>query len=203
MTTNIYNTHFLPNSSSRTRMWTIFYLQPPAYLKGEFLPQARCRIKSIPFGKYRRYSITFGYYNDLLMMYKLKSKLIPNERPSRNMMYKLKNNIVRVDASSKLIPNERPSRNNNEQALRIPSCKTTVWKDLFYPRTIKEWNTLPNYCFCPESWILQGSAPSLILNDTVFTCTVYKFHFIASKYVQVFMGTPKKWQNSQPVDGGH
>ena len=185
MTTNIYNTHFLPNSSSRTRMWTIFYLQPPAYLKGEFLPQARCRIKSIPFGKCRRYSITFGYYNDLLMM------------------YKLKNNIVRVDASSKLIPNERPSRNNNEQALRIPSCKTTVWKDLFYPRTIKEWNTLPNYCFCPESWILQGSAPSLILNDTVFTCTVYKFHFIASKYVQVFMGTPKKWQNSQPVDGGH
>ena len=24
----------------------------------------RCRFKSIPFGKYRRYSITFGYYND-------------------------------------------------------------------------------------------------------------------------------------------
>ena len=60
------------------------------------------------------------------------------------MMYKLKNNIVRVDASSKLIPNERPSRNNNEQALPIPSCKTTVRKDSFYPRTTKEWNTLPN-----------------------------------------------------------
>jgi hypothetical protein len=59
-------------------------------------------------------------------------------------MYKLKNNIVRVDASSKLISNERPSRNNNEQALRIPSCKTTARKDLFYPRTIKEWNPLPN-----------------------------------------------------------
>jgi hypothetical protein len=27
-------------------------------------PHTRCRIKSIPFGKYRRYSITFGYYND-------------------------------------------------------------------------------------------------------------------------------------------
>ena len=120
------------------------------------------------------------------------------------MIYKLKNNIVRVDASSKLMPNERPSRNNNEQALRIPSCKTTVRKDLFYPKTIKEWNTLPNCTVCPESWILQGSAPSLNLNDTVFTCTVYKFHFIASKYVrQVFMRTPKKWQNSQPVDGGH
>ena len=25
---------------------------------------SRCRIKSIPFGKYWRYSITFGYYND-------------------------------------------------------------------------------------------------------------------------------------------
>ena len=32
---------------------------------------------------------------------------------------------------------------------------------------------------------------------------LYKFHFIASKYVQVFMRTPKKWQNSQPVDDGH
>ena len=84
------------------------------------------------------------------------------------MMYKLKNNIVRVDASSKLIPNERPSRNKNEQTLHIPSCKTTAHKDSFYPRTIKEWNTLPNCTVCPESWILQGSAPSLNLNDTVF-----------------------------------
>jgi hypothetical protein len=51
------------------------------------------------------------------------------------------------------------------------------------------------YCLCPESWILQGSAPSLNLNDTVFICTVYKFHFIASKYVQVLMRTSKKLQN--------
>jgi hypothetical protein len=29
--------------------------------------------------------------------------------------------------------------NNNEQALRIPSCKTTARQDSFYPRTIKEW----------------------------------------------------------------
>ena len=73
------------------------------------------------------------------------------------MMYKLKNNIVRVDASSKLIPNERPSR-NNEQALRILSCKTTVRKDSFYPRTIKEWNTLPNCTVSapsPESFKAQ------------------------------------------------
>jgi hypothetical protein len=74
------------------------------------------------------------------------------------MMYNLKNNIVRVDASSKLIPNERPSRNNNEQALRIPSCKTTARKDSFYPRTIKEWNTLPNCTVSapsPESFKAQ------------------------------------------------
>ena len=74
------------------------------------------------------------------------------------MMYKLKNNIVRVDASSKLIPNERPSRNNNEQALRIPSCKITIRKDSFYPRTIKEWNTLPNCtlsALSPESFKVQ------------------------------------------------
>jgi hypothetical protein len=67
------------------------------------------------------------------------------------MMYKLKNNIIRVDASSKLIPNERPSRNNNEQALHIPSCKTTARKNSFYPRTIKEWNTLPNSTVSAQS----------------------------------------------------
>jgi hypothetical protein len=66
------------------------------------------------------------------------------------MMYKLKNNIVRIDASSKLIPNERPSRNNTEQALRIPSCKTTTRKDSFYHRTIKKWNTLPNCAVSAE-----------------------------------------------------
>ena len=74
------------------------------------------------------------------------------------MMYKLKNNIVRVDASSKLTPNDWPSRNNKEQALRIPSCKTTAHKDLFYPRTIKEWNTLPNCTVSapsPESFKAQ------------------------------------------------
>ena len=74
------------------------------------------------------------------------------------MMYKLKNNIVRFNASSKLIPNERPSRNNNEQALLIPSCKTTARKDSFYPRTIKEWNTLPNCTVSapsPESFKAQ------------------------------------------------
>ena len=60
------------------------------------------------------------------------------------MMYKMKNNLVRADTSCKLIPSERPSRNSNDQALQIPSCKTTARKDSFYPRTIKEWNALPN-----------------------------------------------------------
>jgi hypothetical protein len=74
------------------------------------------------------------------------------------MMHKLKNNIVRVDASSKLIPNERSSRNNNDQALHIPSCKTTACKNSFYHRTIKEWNNLPNCtvsALSPESFKVQ------------------------------------------------
>jgi hypothetical protein len=59
------------------------------------------------------------------------------------------------------------------------------------------------YCLCPESWILQGSAPSLNLNDTVFICTVYKFHFIASKYVQVLMRTPNGRSLIQMFPGSH
>jgi hypothetical protein len=56
--------------------------------------------------------------------------------------------------------NERPSRNNNEQALSIPSCKT----DSLYPRTIKEWNTLPNCtvsALSPESFKVVASVSNI------------------------------------------
>ena len=60
-----------------------------------------------------------------------------------SMMYKLHNNKVKVDVSSKLTPVIRPTRNNNCQAMQIPSCRTSIRKESFYPRTIREWNALP------------------------------------------------------------
>ncbi len=68
-----------------------------------------------------------------------------------SMMYKIRNNKVDVDASNKLIPTTRPSRNNNQMSMQIPSCRTTARKESFYPRTIREWNTLPDATVSAES----------------------------------------------------
>ena len=60
------------------------------------------------------------------------------------MLFKLRNDLVRVDTTEKLIPVIRDSRNCNIQAMQIPSCRTNIRKESFYPRTIKDWNALPD-----------------------------------------------------------
>ena len=59
------------------------------------------------------------------------------------MMYKLRNNKTKVETTEKLIPSCRQTRNNNTEAMQIPSCRTSIRKESFYPRTIRDWNTLP------------------------------------------------------------
>ena len=55
---------------------------------------------------------------------------------------KMTKNLANVDTSDKLIPLQRPSRNYNTLAFNIPSCRTSTWKESFYPRTTKDWNAL-------------------------------------------------------------
>ena len=58
------------------------------------------------------------------------------------MMYKMTKNLANIDTSDKLIPLQRPSRNYNTLAFSIPSCRTSIRKESFYPRTTKNWNAL-------------------------------------------------------------
>ena len=62
---------------------------------------------------------------------------------SLSIMYKMMNDKLNIDVTGKLKPQERPSRNSNSRALQIPSCRTSVRKESFYPRNIKDWNALP------------------------------------------------------------
>ena len=59
------------------------------------------------------------------------------------LLYKISNNEVNINADHKLLPPDRLSRNMNANSFQLPACKTTVRKESFYPRTIKDWNTLP------------------------------------------------------------
>ena len=62
---------------------------------------------------------------------------------SLSIMYKMMNDKLNIDVTEKLKQQERPSRNSNSMALQLPSCRTSVRKESFYPRNIKEWNALP------------------------------------------------------------
>jgi hypothetical protein len=62
------------------------------------------------------------------------------------MMYKLVNGLVLENTEDRLIPPDRISRNNNTKAYLIPSCRTETRKESYFPRTIIDWNVLPDNC---------------------------------------------------------
>ena len=79
---------------------------------------------------------------------RLQLKWTPLEDGTKNarilMLYKIRNQEVNISTSHKLIPTDRISRNTNTNSFQIPQCNTTIRKESFYPRTIRDWNTLPS-----------------------------------------------------------
>jgi hypothetical protein len=59
------------------------------------------------------------------------------------LLYKISNNLVKIDPTIKLIPPKRLSRNMHDRSVQIPASSTTLRRKSFYPRTIREWNSLP------------------------------------------------------------
>ena len=59
------------------------------------------------------------------------------------MLYKIANNHVVIPHTNRLIPQNRQTRHNNSNSYQIPQCRSEYRKQSFFPRTIKEWNTLP------------------------------------------------------------
>jgi len=60
-----------------------------------------------------------------------------------SMMYKMTHGLVNIQIKNKIVANQRQSRNNNSMSNQIPTSRTAVRKESFYPRTIWDWNTLP------------------------------------------------------------
>jgi hypothetical protein len=99
--------------------------------------------------------------------------------PNTEMM----KNLANVDTSDKLIPLQRPSRNCNTLAFSIPSCRTSIRKESFYPRTTKDWNALKDASVGAPS--LEAFKACLILT---VSCPIFPFILIA-KYL--FTGSLK------------
>ena len=59
------------------------------------------------------------------------------------LLYKVTSDQVAIPASKFLTPVARPARHNNSKAFQRPRAKKDCYKNSFFPRTISEWNLLP------------------------------------------------------------
>ena len=69
------------------------------------------------------------------------------------MFYKLHSGLVTIDSEYLPKPsgNRLSSRKNNDLSYDIPTCSTRYRKMSFFPRTIPEWNKLPQAVVASES----------------------------------------------------
>ena len=63
------------------------------------------------------------------------------------MFYKIVNGLVAIPKDQYLRPATQSigTRHTHNQRFEIPLLKANYYKFSFYPRTIKEWNSLPEY----------------------------------------------------------
>ena len=60
------------------------------------------------------------------------------------MMYKIHKGLIAMDAQEFMTPLQRRSRHVNSYAYKIPRSKTGYHMYSFFPRTMREWNSLAN-----------------------------------------------------------
>ena len=92
--------------------------------------------------------VTNRYHNTSsieTMLQKLQWPTLEERRKKARLtlLYKVANGEVKIDAGNKLIPPDRLFRHTNVHSFQIPSCKTIIRKESFYPKMIQDWNNLP------------------------------------------------------------
>ena len=67
------------------------------------------------------------------------------------MLYKIINNLVNVEKDNLIELPQRERRGNSQQFCRLASHKQDYRQFSFFPRTIREWNELPEDIVCASS----------------------------------------------------
>ena len=65
------------------------------------------------------------------------------QRARLSLFYKSLNNLIALQIPSYYIPNRHPSRLHHQLSYIHPYARTNAYIYSFFPRTIKEWNSLP------------------------------------------------------------
>ena len=59
------------------------------------------------------------------------------------LLFKIVNDLVAIPADQHIRYNNRTSRNRHSKQLKVESANTDIYKNSFFPRTIIDWNNLP------------------------------------------------------------
>ena len=59
------------------------------------------------------------------------------------LLFKIISGLVAIPTEPHIAFNPRPSRNRNSKSICVYSCNSDIFKNSFFPRTILDWNTLP------------------------------------------------------------
>ena len=59
------------------------------------------------------------------------------------LLFKIVNDLVAIPADHHIRYNNRTSRNRHSKQLKVESANSDIYKNSFFPRTIIDWNNLP------------------------------------------------------------
>ena len=58
------------------------------------------------------------------------------------LLFKIQHNQVAIPAEAYLLPSD--SRTRGQNTFRIPSTRKDIYRNSFFPRSIRQWNNLPS-----------------------------------------------------------
>jgi hypothetical protein len=58
------------------------------------------------------------------------------------LLFKTQHNLVAIPAEAYLLPSD--SRTRGQNTFQIPSTRKDVYRNSFFPRSIRDWNNLPS-----------------------------------------------------------
>ncbi|KAK3103888.1 hypothetical protein FSP39_022655 [Pinctada imbricata] len=126
------------------------------------------------------------------------------------MMYKITSNLVDVNKEGCLKQPIRRSRNTRDRSyMQVPSCSSDYRKESFFPRTIREWNSLhaTRYSVSENTWGFQTYKEQIIqscqVNWISTMAMVYSaFRYILSCTSLLILMVEVNPAASAPIDGG-
>ena len=137
------------NSDIKEKAYTALVRPAVEYASSVWDPHLQKDINKLEMIQRRsaRY-ITNKYHNtssEETLLQKLQWPTLEERRKKARLtlLNKLANREVNIDAGNKLIPPDRLSRHTNAYSFQIPFCKTSIRKESFYPKPIRDWNNLP------------------------------------------------------------